>query len=423
MDIPEQGENADEHRLAPHPRDDNEEQIFWEDTLGEPSPSIAEGSPTEELDSFKGQEHYRLSSPTTVGFDESRDSDQVDELEESGSETIDNEAANGEDNPSSPHLSIPMRGDDNDFGNVEGEVDLPPNSPPSDPRNIDAEDAFETGSPPPIDAPIGADLSNLNSDDPTEDANNFTTPSDQHNYSSPEPNMLVVKQEVVSPPSVRRTHPPFFPADQEIIDLTLDDDDSVPDDPDAQELSSPNLEPSTPNSLFSSRTITSPNILDQPLKSPSPDTRDIFDEIDAEWPSPPVKSQNLDVEEDGTTTQTSIERDSSTRKSPAHAFNDPEKSHRLSNDDQSYIEAPPSNASTRHNNPRPESLTILQDVEVKEESALMESGLLEGISHFYGLKYASSTLVIDANWLTTAHLQVIFDQKCVPNAFLCRLCL
>ena len=386
MDIPEQGENADGHRLSP-PRDDNGEQISGEDTLGEPSPSMVEDSPTEERDSFKGQEHCRLSSPTTVGFDESRESDQVDELEESESETIDNKVANGEKNPASPHLSIPMRGDDDDSGNetIQGrEVDLPPYSP-SDLRNIDAEDAFEMGSPPPVDAPIGVDLSNLNSDDPTEDANNFSNPSDQHNYSSPEPNVLVVKQEVVSPPSVRKTHPPFFPADREIIDLTLDDDDdnSVRDDP---ELRSTNLEPSTPNSLFSSPTITLPNILDQPLKSPSPDTRDIFDEIDAEWPSPPVKSQNLDVEKDDTTTQTSIEQNSSTKKSSAHAFNDPEKSPLLSNNDQSHglnIEAPPSNAPTRHNIPRPESPTMSQDIEVKEESALLEGGLLEGISFLW----------------------------------------
>lgn len=339
-----------------------------EGTLGEPSHSMAEDSSTEELDSFK--EHYRLSSPTTVGFDESRESDQVDELDESGSETIDNEAANGEDNPASPHLLIPMRGDDNET--IQGgEVDLPPNSSPSDLRNIDAEDVFGEGSTPPINAPIGVDLSNLNSDGPTENANNFSNPSDQHNYSSPEPNVLVVKQEVVSPPSVRRTHSPSFPADREIIDLTLDDDDdSVPDDP---ELCSTNLEPSTPNSLFSS------------LKSPSPNTRDIFDEIDAEWPSPPVKSQNLEVEEDDTTTQTSVGQDSPTRKSSANAFNDPEKSYLLSNNDQSHglnIEAPPSNASTRDNTPCPESPAMLQDIEVKEESALLESGLLEGISFF-----------------------------------------
>ena len=386
MDVPEQGKNADEHRPSPHPRDDNEEQVSGQDTLGEPTPSTAEDSPPEELDIFKGQEHYRLSSPTTVGFDESRESDQVDELEESESETMDNEAANGGNNPASPHPSIPIRGDDNDTVNETiqgGEVNLPP---PSDLRNVDAEDAFETGSPPPIDAPIGADLSNLTSDDPTENANNFSNPSDQHDHSSPEPNMLVVKQEVVSPSSVRRTHPPFFPVDQEIIDLTLDDDDeSVPDDPDAQELDSANLEPSTPNSLFGSPTITSPNVLDQPLKSPSPDTRDIFDEIDAEWPSPPVKSPNPDVEEGDTTTETSVEQDSSTRKPSSHAFNDPDKSHFLSTDDQSHsfgIEISPSNASTRHNTPRPESPTMLQDVEVKEESALLESGLLEGISFF-----------------------------------------
>ena len=102
MDILEQGKNADERRPSPHPRDDNGEQVFGEDTLGEPSPSTAQDPPLEELDSFKGQEHYRLSSPTTVGFDESRESDQVDELEESESETLDNEAANGGDNPASP---------------------------------------------------------------------------------------------------------------------------------------------------------------------------------------------------------------------------------------------------------------------------------------------------------------------------------
>ena len=401
MDIPEQGKNADERRPSPDPRDDNGEQVFGEDTLGEPSPSMAEDSPPEELDSFKkSQQHYRLSSPPTVGFDESRESDQVDELEESESETMDNEAANNEDNPASPHLSIPIRGDDNDTGSGTiqgGQVDFPPNSPPSDLRNTDVEDAFDTGSPPPVDAPIGADLSNLTSDDPTEDVNNFSNPSDQHNHSSPEPNMLVVKQEVVSPASVRRTHPPFFTADQEIIDLTLDDDDddddSVPDDPDAQELHSANLEPSTPNSLFGSPTITSPNILDQPLKSPSPDTRDIFDEIDAEWPSPPVKSPNPDVEEGDTTTQTSVEQDSSTRQPSVHAFNDPGKSHFLSTDDQSHsfgIEISPSNASTRHNTPRPESPTMLQDIEVKEESAVLESGLLEGISFFMDRNMHSS---------------------------------
>ncbi|EDR05093.1 uncharacterized protein LACBIDRAFT_294980 [Laccaria bicolor S238N-H82] len=442
--IPEQGENDGERRLSPHPRDDNGEQVSGEDTLGEPSPSIAEDIPPEELDSFKGQEHDRLSSPTTVGFDESRESDhdQVDELEESGSETNDDEAADDEDDPASPRLSIPIEGDGNDTGNEtiqRGEVDFPPNSPPSDLRNIDAEDAFDTGSPPPIDAPIGADVSDLNFDDPTEDANNFSNPSDRHNYSSPEPNMLVVKQEVVSPPSVRRTHPPpsFFPAEQEIIDLTLDneddDNDSVPHDPDVQELPSANLEPtfeddadsvpddldvqevpsatlepSTPHSLFGSPTINLPNIL-QPLNSPSPNTRDIFDEIDAEWPTPPVKSKNHDVGEGDTTTQTSVEQDST--KSSAHAFDDPEKSHLLSTDDQSHrldVKTPPSNTSTRHHTPRPGSPTMVQDIEVKEESALLENELLEDA---------------DANWLTTTHLQVVFDEKCVPNAFLCRLCL
>ena len=137
----------------------------------------------------------------------------MDQLEESDSETIDSEAANDEDDSASPHLSIPIRRDDNDTGDETvqgGEVDLPPNSPPSDLRSMDTVNPFKAGSPPPIDAQIAADLSNLNCDDPTEDANNFSNPSVQHNHWSPEPNMLVVKQEVVPPPSVRRT-PSFFP--------------------------------------------------------------------------------------------------------------------------------------------------------------------------------------------------------------------
>ena len=56
MDIPKQSGTADERRSFPHPREDNGEQVSGEDTLVEPTPSMAEDSPTEELDSSKGQD-------------------------------------------------------------------------------------------------------------------------------------------------------------------------------------------------------------------------------------------------------------------------------------------------------------------------------------------------------------------------------